>query len=223
MKDYLKGLPWFLAAVIVAVAVGYLIERWRRRELRKWAEEQGSSLVSNGILGSVEIPESKPFDVGYETPQYDNVTRIVRPEATYILCEFYNSYLDTKNSQKSSSYVICYVVLPVEMPSVGVYPPVDFFGWKITLKKDHPTPHALPEFNAAFKASTLEGDPDPAPEALARLLPPEVQRELLANETLICGIRARGKVVRVQAVSQMAGYPHAKVFEVARRMAAAWK
>ncbi|HEX7898599.1 MAG TPA: hypothetical protein VF950_12615 [Planctomycetota bacterium] len=63
-----------------------------------------------------------------------------------------------------------------------------------------------------------------SPEALARLLPPAAREELLANETLIAGLKTRGGVARLQAVVPLAGgYPHREIYAAARRLVAAWK
>lgn len=224
MKEYLKDLPWFLAAVVVLVAIGFLIERWRRRDLERWAAAQGGTFEGGGILDEIAVPEAVPFDThwGKDKVTYNSVTRIQRPEATYTLTQFYHHYLDTKNTPKSSSCVVCFVTLPDgEWPSVGVYRPVlDLFG----RPKPAPlaVPDALPAFTAAFEANLVGDVPAPSPEAMARFLPPAVQNELLANETLIAGIRGQGRAIRIQAVGQVTGYPHAKVFEVAQRMVAAW-
>jgi hypothetical protein len=228
MKEYLKGLPWFLAAVVVLVTIGYLIERWRRRDLEKWAVEQGGKFEGGGILDEIQIPEAAPFDAnpGRDRITYNNVTRLERPEATYVLAQYYLQYLDTKNTAKSSSCVVCFVTLPAgNWPEVRVYRPMpDPFGLvdKVLPETPVPVPGASPAFAAAFEARPVKGAAVPDPKALSRLLPDGVQTELLSNESLIAGLRVHGRVVRVQAVGQVTGYPHQKVFEVVRRMTAAW-
>ena len=223
MKEYLKGLPWFLAAVAVLIAIGYLIERWRRRELQSWAAAQGGTFEGGGILDEVAIPEAASFgtSAGSDRITYNNVTRIVRPEATYVLAQYYHQYLDTRNNRKSNSCVVCFVTLPSgDWPSVSVHRPVfDLLG----RPKPSPlaVPGAVPGFSA-FEIQPREEGTTPGPDALARLLPPAVQNELVANPDLISGLSSDGRIVRVAAVGQRTGYPHAKVFEVARRMAAAW-
>lgn len=224
MKEYLRGLPWFLLAVAVAVGIGYLIERWRRRELQRWASEQGGTFEGGGILDEVKIPEAEPFDAnpGSDKISYNNVTRIVRPEATYTLAQTYRHYLDTKNTPKSFSCVVCFITLPVEVPPVTVYRPVADILGIMPERVKLPVPDALPEF-AAFEVTLLSGQTAPAPDALRRFLPAAVQRELLDHPGLIGGLHARGRVVRVQAVGQATGYPHREVFDVARRLVAAWR
>jgi hypothetical protein len=225
VKDYLRGLPWFLLAVTVAVSIGYLIERWRRQKLQGWAAEQGGTFEGGGILDEVVVPEAAAFDAyvtGSDKVTYNNVTRIVRPEATYTLARFYRHYLDTKNSPKSFSCVVCFVTLPVEMPPVTVYRPVTDILGIMPERVKLALPDALPEFSV-FDITLLSGHPAPTPDALRRLLPAPVQRELLDHPTLISGLHARGQIVRVQAAGQVTGYPHREVFEVARRLAAAWR
>ena len=228
MKDYLKGLPWFLAAVIVLVSIGYLIERWRRRDLEKWAVEQGGRFEGGGILDEIPVPEAAPFDAnpGKDRITYNNVIRIERPEATYVLAQYYHQFLDTKNTAQSFSCVVCFVTLPAgEWPEVRVYRPMaDVFGImdKILPNPPVPVPGASPAFAAAFEARAVKGASSPDPAALSRLLPAAVQTELLSSEDLIAGLVVRGRTVRVQAVGQVTGYPHQKVFEAVRRMAGAW-
>ena len=225
MKDYLKGLPWFLAAVVVLVTIGYMVERWRRRELRNWAVAQGGKFEGGGILDEVAIPEAAPFDAnaGKDRITYNNVTRIERSEATYTLAQYYHQYLDTRNNQKSYTYGVCFVTLPQgDWPSVRIFRPMtDVFGL-VDREKPVAVPGASPAFAAAFETTPLKDAPTPSPEALARLLPEAVQKELLSNETLIAGLHVHGRVARIQAVGQVTGYPHQQVFGVAQRMAAAW-
>src|SRR5688572_370585 len=126
MKDYLKGLPWFLAAVAVLVAIGFLVEKRRRREIERWAVAQGGTFEGGGILDEVVVPEAAPFDAnpGDDRITYNHVTRIVRPEATYTLAQYYNQWKDVKNTPKSSTCVMCFVTLPAgEWPTVRVFRP----------------------------------------------------------------------------------------------------
>ena len=59
---------------------------------------------------------------------------------------------------------------------------------------------------------------------VAHNLPAALQEELLGSGNVVAGLRTRGDVARLRAVGRLAGgYPHAKVYEVARRLVAAWK
>lgn len=228
MKEWLKGLPWFLAAVVVLSTIGYLVERWRRREVERWAATQGGTFEGGGILDEVVIPEAAPFDAnaGDDRITYNHVTRIVRPEATYTLAQYYHQWKDVKNTQRSSTCVVCFVTLPAgDWPQVRVFRPLsDPLGIRDMLQQTSPVkvPGAQSAFAAAFEVHPLLGTPAPNPEALAKLLPSAVQTELLATESLIGSLLVRGRVIRIQAVDQLTGYPHPQVFEVARRLTTAW-
>ena len=218
MKEYLRTALWWVLAIVIASAIGLGIEWWRRRDLRKWAAKAGGTFEAGGILKDVVVAESTPFGGG----SHSNVTRISTPEAAYVVATHYRVWSDLHNRQKSSSYVVCYITIPgKEWPAVRVHSAVPALI-------DRPGPSALPvpgataEFAREFEVHALDGEAASSSEALAKLLPPEVQRELLANPTLIGGLQARGKVLRLQAVEQLAGHPHRDVYAVARRLVAQW-
>jgi hypothetical protein len=216
MKAFLQNALWWVLAVAVAAAVGLGIEWWRRRDLRKFAQEVGGTFEAGGILASVDIPEAAAFPGG----SHNNATRVSTPEAGFVVATHYRTWSDLHGRQKSSSYVVCYITTPGrEWPAVRVASAVPALIERPG-PSPLPVPGATPEFARDFEVRPLEGATPPVPEALARLLPPEVQRELLSNPTLIGGLEARGATVRLQAVGQLAGYPHRDVYAVARRIAA---
>ena len=213
MIDFLLNAGSVLAFVALALGIGYGLERRRRRALRIWAEEQGGTFEP----GEVELPEAAAFDGpgGEEKPLYTHVARV----STFVLARYYTSWKDARNNRKSSSHVVCFISRPgAAWPSVAVSRAMpNLFG------RPEPAKLAVPDATPAF-AAAFEVRGDATPEALARLLPRAVQEELLGNETLVSGLGTRGDVARLQAVGQLAGgYPHAKLYEVARRLAAAWK
>ena len=220
MIDFLQNAASVLVFAALALGIAYGLERFRRRALRTWANEQGGTFEP----GAVEVPEAAGFDGsgGGDIPPYSHVVRVSTPEATYVLARHYHSWRDVRNDRKSSSQVFCFIRRPgAAWPAVDVQRSVKGFAAGL-LGRPEPVslavPGAAPDFAAAFQV-VGEG----SPEALARLLPPAVQRELLASETLIAGLRTHGDVTRLQAVGQLAGgYPHRKIYAIARRLVAAW-
>lgn len=228
MKGFLKTAVPIIAVVVVLLGVGISIEWFRRRSIAKWAQEQGGAFEAGGILDGVAVPEAAPFDAAGANITYGNVTRIPRPEASYVVTQYHRTRMNTKNESKSFSCVVCFVTLPsADLPPVHVSfkssmgKPGSFLG-----RPEPAAPLAVPEstpsFGERFEVTALSGAGEIKPEAIARLLPKEVQDELVASGDLISGVQVRGNVVRLQAISKQFGYPHEEVFKVAQRLAAEW-
>ena len=228
MKGFLQTAGSILALVIVVSAIGYAIELFRRRSLQKWAQVQGGSFEAGGILEGVQVPEAAAFDTRMKKVTYSNVSRIARPEASYVVSQYHTTWRGTKDELKSFSCVVCFITLPkADLPPVHVSFPkhANILGSLLGMP-DPPPPLKVPDSSTAFaekfEVTALEDAGDVKPEALARLLPKAVQDDLVANEHLISGLLVRGNVVRVMAVGKEYGYPHKEVFDVAARLAAAW-
>ena len=226
MKGFLQTALSIVALVLVVSALGLSIEWYRRRSLQKWAQDRGGTFEPGAFLDGVALPEAKPFDTHAEKVTYHNVTRIVRPEASYILAQYGNRWKNTKDQWESFSCVVCFITLPgPELPSVDVSFPTPALG-SLLGRPERPAPiraaDAAPEFAEHFEARPLTGAADPSADAVARLLTKAVQEELVARRDLISGFQSRGNVVRLQAVSKQTGYPHLDVFACAERLVAAW-
>ena len=221
MIDFLQNAASVLVFAALALGVAYGLERFRRRALRTWANEQGGTFEP----GAVEVPEAAGFDGsgGGDIPPYSHVVRVSTPEATYVLARHYHSWRDVRNNRQSSSQVFCFISRPgTAWPAVDVGRSVKGFAANL-LGRPEPVTLAVPEATPAF-AAAFQVTGEATPDALARLLPRAVQEELLATETLIAGLQARGGVASLRAVGQLAGgYPHRQLYEVARRLVTAWK
>ncbi len=221
MIEFLQNAGSVLAFVALALGIGFGLELVRRRALRTWAEQQGGTFEP----GAVEVPEAAGFDGagGGDIPPYSHVVRVSTPEATYVLARHYHSWKDVRNTRKSSSQVFCFISRPgAAWPAVTVQRSVKGFAANL-LGRPEPVSLAFPDATPAF-AAAFEVTGEATPDALARLLPRAVQEELLAGETLVADLQARGGVARLRAVGQLAGgYPHRKIYEVARRLVIAWK
>jgi len=224
MKGFLQTALSIIAVVLVVSAIGLSIEWLRRRSLQKWAQERGGTFDPGAFLDGVELPEAKPFDLGVEKAKYHNVTRISRPEASYVVTQSQTMWKDTKSEWKSFSCVVCFITLPAPpLPTVRVS-----FPTRAPLL-GRPAPaapvrvaDASPAFTEEFELRPLGEGGEPSAEAVARVLPKAVQDELVASRSLISGFEVRGNVVRLQAVSKQTGYPHQDVFACAERLVAAW-
>lgn len=213
MKDFLRSLLWWLPLIAVAAAVGWTLEWRRRREARGLAEEHGGAFLPGGLIKSVDIPEAVAFDGADGTASYNNVVRFDRPEGAIVVGTYYNSWKDIRGQHKSSSYGVVFVTLPWEAPAL------DVTSRSLRATPELEVPDATDAFKTEFMAEGKAG-----PEELRRLLPRAVQEELLAHPSLVHGFRTRGRIARVQAVGQLTGgTPHRKLYEIARRLAAAWK
>lgn len=215
MRDFLQNALWWVLAVAAACAIGLGIEGWRRRDLRKFAQEVGGTFEAGGILASVDIPEAAGFPGG----SYNNVTRAATPDATIVVATHYRSWSDHHGRQKSTSSVVAYIALPGRLwPSIQVSSKVPTL-----IERPGPSPIVLPspapEFAAEREVFPVAGEPAPSAEAVARLLTPEVQKELAAHPALIAGLQAHKGVLRLQAVGQLTGDPHRDVYAVARKIA----
>lgn len=211
MKDFLRSLVWWLPAIALALAVGWTIEWYRRRDARALAEELGGSFLPGGLVASAQIPEAAAFDG--PSASYNNVIRVERPEGTIVVGTYYNSWKGIKGEHKSTSYGVAFVTLPWDAPAL------DVASRSLRATPELEVPDATDAFKAAFMA---EGKG--SPEDLRRLLPRAAQEELLAHPTIVCGLQARGRVARIQGVGQLTGgTPRRELYEIARRLAAAWR
>ena len=228
MKGFLLSAAALLGIIGVVTAIGLTIEWNRRRSIRNWVQEQGGTFEAGGILSGIPVPEAAPFDVPTANVSYSNVSRITRPEASYVVAQYRISWKDMQNKVESFSCVVCFVTMPGgEFPPVYVSFPMrgSLFASKLG-RPAPPAPLKVPDSSTAF-AEKFEVTPqkdagDVKSETLVRLLPTAVQDELVASDTLLSGLEARGGVVRLQAISRQSGYPHKEVFDVAIRLAAAW-
>lgn len=227
MKSFLKTTLSVIALIIVLSAIGLSIEWFRRRSIQKWAQSQGGTFEPGSLLGGLPLPESAPFHSEGGKFTYSNVSRFVRPEASYVVAQYENRWQDFRNEWKTVSYVVCFVTLPSgAWPGVKVHAPMGGFLSELIPRSEASAPLKVPEatpaFAAKFQVLPGPGAGEISPEALARLLPTAVQQELLAQESLIAGFQVRGNVARVAAVSRETGYPHREVFDAARRLGAIW-
>ena len=228
MKGFLQTAASIVALVVVLSAIGLGIEWFRRRSVQKWAQELGGSFEAGGILDGVAVPEAGPFDAGMKKVTYSNVSRITRPEASYVVAQYHSIFQDFRNQTKSFSCVVCFVTVPkADLPAVQVsFPkrPIPC-GSLVGLPNPPaplPVPDAAPAFTERFEVRALPDSGPIATDAVARLLPRGVQDELVARESLISGLLVRGNVVRVMGVGEEYRYSHKEVFEAATRLAAAW-
>ncbi|RPH39430.1 MAG: hypothetical protein EHM91_12400, partial [Planctomycetota bacterium] len=228
MKGFLQTAASIIALVVIVSAIGYAIEVFRRRSLQRWARAQDGTFEAGGILEGVPVPEAAAFDARMKKVTYSNVSRIPRPEASYVVAQYHTTWKNTKDQMESFSCVVCFVTLPgTELPPVHVSFPkrANMLGSLLGLP-DPPPPLKVPESTAAFDEKfqvtpLSEGVGAIQPAALAQFLPRAVQDELVASESLISGLLVRGNVVRVMAVGKEYRYPHNEVFDVAVRLAAA--
>jgi hypothetical protein len=228
VKGFLQTAASLIALAVVVSAVGMTIEWFRRRSVQKWAMEQGGSFEAGGILDGVQVPEAAPFDARMRKVTYSNVSRIPRPEASYVVAQYHTTWKDSKDRMQSFSCVVCFVVLPkADLPPVHVSfakrasPQASLLG----LPEPPPplkVPESTPAFDEKFQVTPSSEGGAIRPEALAQFLPRAVQDELAAKEDLISGLLVRGNVVRVLAVGREYTYPHKDVFDVAVRLAGAW-
>lgn len=228
MKAYLLNAACVAAAVVVLLGIGFSIEWFRRRSVQKWAESQGGSFTAGTILEGTPVPEAAAFDTNMKAT-YSNVSRIQRPEASYVVAQYHAIWKDFRDRQQSFSCVVCFIDLPK-----GGFPPVRV-GYRSTrpefvkaILPETPGPAAIPladatpAFHERFEVLPLSDAGPVKPESLAPLLPRAVQDELVAKGDLISGFSVRGNVIKLEAVQQQFGYSHREVFEVAVRLAAAW-
>jgi len=228
MKGFLRSGAALLGILGVVTAIGLTIEWNRRRSIQGWVQEQGGTFESGGILTGIPVPEAAPFDSPTADVGYSNVSRITRPEASYVVAQYRISWKDLQNKVESFSCVVCFVTMPgTRFPPVQVAVPTR--GSLLALKPGRPAPPVpipVPDSSAAFAAKfevTPQKDAgEVRSETLVGLLPKAVQDELVASDTLLSGLETRGGVVRVQAIRRQSGYPHKEVFDVAVRLAAAW-
>jgi hypothetical protein len=231
--DFLKLLLVLLVLLGIGTAIGLTVEWYRRRDLRAFAKQQGGTFEAGSLLSGVPVPEAAAFDaVARELDEkitYRNVTRIPGEPASFVVAQYHESSRGTKDEVQSDSYVVCLVSLPgAPLPQVHVYPPHRPPGWiekamgMPSPQRPVPIPEPIRGFAEAFEAVPAPGAGEIDPAALARLLPREVQQELLARSSLVVGLQVRGDVVRIQAASKATGFPHREVFETARRLAASW-
>lgn len=229
MKEYLKNALPYVAAIIVLVIVGIGIEWYRRRGLQRWALEQGGTFDPGTLLEGTKVPEAAAFDALFADGSvvYANVSRIPKPEASYVLAQFEHRYKDIRNDQKSFSCVVCLITLPdLKFPEAYLSPNV--FGTGIGYAPGAPpvakvaVPDPVPGFAEKFEVRPVWGGKEIRSEALSALFSRDVQRLLLEQKDLISGLQVRGNTVRLEAISRQFGYPHRDVFEVARRLTAIW-
>jgi hypothetical protein len=228
VKGFLQTAASVVALVVVLSAIGLGIEWFRRRSVSKWAQEQGGSFEAGGILHGVAVPEAVPFDSGMKEVTYSNVSRIARPEASYVVAQYHATWKDFRNEMKSFSCVVCFVTLPkTDLPAAHVsYPkrpiPLGSLLGVPTPPPALPVPDAAPAFAERFEVRPLPDAGQIPPEAVARLVPRAVQDVLVAHESLLSGLLVRGNVVRVSGVGEEYRYSHKEVFDAATRLAAAW-
>jgi hypothetical protein len=228
VKSYFINGAYIVVAILLFVGVGYSIEWFRRRSVQKWAEAQGGSFTAGTILAGTPVPEGAAFDQK-QNVTYTNVSRFKRPEATYVVAQSHVIWKDIHDRQQSSSAVVCFIDLPG-----SAFPPVRVHRRHTVLEvmrsvapgMELPKPltlaEAVPAFAEQFEVLPLSDAGPVKSETLPPLLPKAVQDELVAKGELVAGLQVRGTVVRLQAVGQQYTYPHEDVFEIAKRLAAAW-
>lgn len=228
MKGVLQTGLWILAAAVVITAIGMTVEWFRKRGIRDWAKQQGGSFESGTLLEGLPVPEAAPFDFPGVKVVYSNVSRFSRPEAAYVVSQYQTMWKTTKDEWQSFSCVVCFITLPgPPWPPVKIQEPdpnllAGILGRPAEQAAPIPVPDVTAAFSEALEVRPMSGGDTVAPESLARLLPKAVQEELVAQRGLITQVQVRGNTVRLQAVSQFAGFPHREVFEVAKRLGAAW-
>lgn len=228
MKSYLINSACVLVAVLVLIGIGYSIEWFRRRSVQKWAESQGGAFAAGTLLEGTPVPEGAAFDQKSKVT-YSNVSRFKRPEASYVVAQAHVIWNDFHNRQKSSSSVVCFIELPG-----SAFPPVRLHrrftaldvarsvAPGLEIPKPIAVPGASPAFAEKFEVLALSDAGPVAPESLPPLFPKAVQDELVAQGEVVSGLQVRGSTVKLQAISQHFTYPHEEMFEIAKRLAAAW-
>lgn len=228
MKSYLINAAYVVVAILVLCGIGYSIEWFRRRSVQKWAEREGGTFTAGTMLGGTPVPEGAAFDTKLEVT-YTNVSRFKRPEASYVVAQYHAIWNDLHQRQQSTSCVVCFIEIPdngfpavrVHHRSLGlevarsVVPGADF-------PKPVPLADATPAFKERFEVLQLSDGGPVKPETLARFLPQAVQDEFMAGSELISQVTVRGNMIKIQAVGQVATYPHEKVFDLAKRLASLW-
>jgi hypothetical protein len=225
---------WIVSTLVIVVGIGFGIERFRQRGVRKWAAETGASFESGGIIAGVEMPEAGAFDTapGPGSVSYHDVVRVARDGPSYALAWVHRSGSDIRGQQRSSESLEVFVTCPgAAFPHVRTQTPADAVARRIAdavlPARDRPAALAVPEasdaFRAAYEVHSVGEAEAPEPASLSRLFPPPVQAALVGAADLVASVEARGDVVRVQAAQTEIRRPYRELLALAESLAAHWR
>jgi hypothetical protein len=230
MIGFLKLALGIVVVAAVLLGIGIVVQKFRQRNLGKWAAERGGTFEAGGLLSGVAVPEAAPFDLaGTQGPgeiSYRNVSRIPAGGLTWVVGDFKRTYTWDEKTRSTGGVIVVVSIPGAEFPEVGVEERMGDPGGIASAvglpgrPPSIPVPGTIPGFAEKFEVRPLRGAGPPDPAALARLLTAPVQELLLGSTSLLANLQTRGPALRLQAVESATSPPHKETLALAERLVA---